>query len=261
MRPPRPTPARASRREGDRAATAAPTTGARDDNRADNRGATTAARDRPRRQPRPTDDRTTAARQPADNRAGQRGQPQRQPRSRDNRPDDDGDDDGDGRGRRGRRFRDRRRGRDRQTAPASGGGQGTVDTEVREGDVLLPVAGIVDILDNYAFVRTTGYLSGPTDVYVSLSMVRKYGLRRGDAITGAVREQREGEQSRQKFNPLVRVDTINGQDPETVARTGPSSPSSRRSTRTSGCAWRPSRTSSPPASSTWSCRSARASAR
>ena len=134
---------------------------------------------------------------------------------RDNRPDDDGDDDGDGRGRRGRRFRDRRRGRDRQPTGQGSGGQGAVDTEVREGDVLLPVAGIVDILDNYAFVRTTGYLSGPTDVYVSLSMVRKYGLRRGDAITGAVREQREGEQSRQKFNPLVRVDAINGQDPET----------------------------------------------
>jgi transcription termination factor Rho len=134
---------------------------------------------------------------------------------RDNRPDDDGDDEGEGRGRRGRRFRDRRRGRDRDRDRSGGGGQGNVDTEVRDGDVLLPVAGIVDILDNYAFVRTTGYLSGPTDVYVSLSMVRKYGLRRGDAITGAVREPREGEQSRQKFNPLVRVDTINGQDPET----------------------------------------------
>ncbi|WP_300007941.1 transcription termination factor Rho [Pseudonocardia sp.] len=133
---------------------------------------------------------------------------------RDNRPDDDGDDDGDGRGRRGRRFRDRRRGRDRGDR-AGGGGGGNVDTEVREGDVLLPVAGIIDILDNYAFVRTTGYLSGPTDCYVSLSLVRKHGLRRGDAITGAVREGREGEQSRQKFNPLVRVDTINGQDPET----------------------------------------------
>jgi transcription termination factor Rho len=70
------------------------------------------------------------------------------------------------------------------------------------------------VLDNYAFVRTTGYLSGPTDCYVSLSVVRRYGLRRGDAITGAVREAREGEQSRQKFNPLVRVDSINGQDPE-----------------------------------------------
>nr|WP_218030065.1 transcription termination factor Rho [Pseudonocardia hydrocarbonoxydans] len=135
---------------------------------------------------------------------------------RDNRPDDDSDDDGDGRGRRGRRFRDRRRGRDRDRGGAGGGtsGGGNVDTEVREGDVLLPVAGIVDILDNYAFVRTTGYLSGPTDCYVSLSLVRKHGLRRGDAITGAVREGREGEQSRQKFNPLVRVDTINGQDPE-----------------------------------------------
>ena len=137
---------------------------------------------------------------------------------RDNRPGDDDDDDGDGRGRRGRRFRDRRRGRDREPraggAGGAGGGQGNVDTEVRDGDVLLPVAGIVDILDNYAFVRTTGYLSGPTDVYVSLSMVRKYGLRRGDAITGTVREPREGEQSRQKFNPLVRVDSINGQDPD-----------------------------------------------
>jgi len=135
---------------------------------------------------------------------------------RDNRPEDDGEDDGDGRGRRGRRFRDRRRGRDRER-PSGGNsqsGQGNVDTEVRDGDVLLPVAGIIDVLDNYAFVRTTGYLSGPTDVYVSLSVVRRYGLRRGDAITGAVREQRDGEQSRQKFNPLVRVDSINGQDPE-----------------------------------------------
>ena len=139
--------------------------------------------------------------------------------SRDGSRDDDGEDDGEGRGRRGRRFRDRRRGRDRDRQ-GGGSGQNSVDTEVRDGDVLLPVAGIIDVLDNYAFVRTTGYLSGPTDVYVSLSMVRKYGLRRGDAITGAVREPREGEQSRQKFNPLVRVDTINGQDPE-VARTRP----------------------------------------
>ncbi|ALL75684.1 transcription termination factor Rho [Pseudonocardia sp. EC080610-09] len=126
---------------------------------------------------------------------------------------DDLDDDGDGRGRRGRRFRDRRRGRDRER---TGGGGGNVDTEIRDDDVLLPVAGIVDILDNYAFVRTTGYLSGPTDVYVSMSMVRKNGLRRGDAITGAVRQPREGEQQRQKFNPLVRVDTINGRDPESA---------------------------------------------
>ncbi|MGE2727785.1 transcription termination factor Rho [Mycolicibacterium pulveris] len=116
------------------------------------------------------------------------------------------DDDGDGRGgRRGRRFRDRRR-RER------GGGDGGGDTELREDDVVQPVAGILDVLDNYAFVRTSGYLAGPNDVYVSMNMVRKNGLRRGDAVTGAVRVPKEGEQpnQRQKFNPLVRLDTVNG---------------------------------------------------
>ncbi|MFJ4100843.1 transcription termination factor Rho [Amycolatopsis japonica] len=124
-----------------------------------------------------------------------------------------GDDDEEG-GRRGRRFRDRRR-------RGSGGGReqgGSPDTEIREDDVLLPVAGILDVLDNYAFVRTSGYLAGPNDVYVSLSLVRKYGLRRGDAITGVVRQPRDGEQQRQKFNPLVRVDSINGLEPDESKR-------------------------------------------
>ena len=80
-----------------------------------------------------------------------------------------------------------------------------------EDDVLVPVGGIVDILDNYAFVRTSGYLPGSNDVYVSLSMVRRYHLRKGDAVTGAVRQAREGER-KEKFNPLVRLDTINGGD-------------------------------------------------
>ncbi|SER22607.1 transcription termination factor Rho [Lentzea xinjiangensis] len=117
------------------------------------------------------------------------------------------DDDGDGR--RGR-FRDRRRRGGRGEA----GERPDRETEVRDDDVLLPVAGILDVLENYAFVRTSGYLAGSNDVYVSLSLVRKYGLRRGDAITGAVRQPRDGEQQRQKFNPLVRVDKINGLDPE-----------------------------------------------
>jgi transcription termination factor Rho len=119
-----------------------------------------------------------------------------------------GDDDGEGRGgRRGRRFRDRRR-RER----GDGGGGGDRDTELREDDVVQPVAGILDVLDNYAFVRTSGYLAGPNDVYVSMNMVRKNGLRRGDAVTGAVRVPKDGEQpnQRQKFNPLVRLDTVNG---------------------------------------------------
>ena len=116
------------------------------------------------------------------------------------------DDDGEGRqGRRGRRFRDRRRRGERT-------GEGGADAELREDDVVQPVAGILDVLDNYAFVRTSGYLAGPHDVYVSMNMVRKNGLRRGDAVTGAVRVPKEGEQpnQRQKFNPLVRLDSING---------------------------------------------------
>ncbi|GAB3564828.1 transcription termination factor Rho [Amycolatopsis endophytica] len=120
-----------------------------------------------------------------------------------------GQDDDEG-GRRGRRFRDRRRRGNR--------GEGGADTEIREDDVLLPVAGILDVLDNYAFVRTSGYLPGPNDVYVSLSLVRKHGLRRGDAITGVVKQPREGEQQRQKFNPLVRVDTVNGLDSDEAKR-------------------------------------------
>src|SRR5213078_832695 len=89
----------------------------------------------------------------------------------------------------------------------------TAEPVIAEDDVLLPVAGILDILDNYAFVRTSGYLTGANDVYVSLAQVRRYVLRRGDAITGAVRQPREGER-RDKYNALVRLDTINGLDPE-----------------------------------------------
>jgi transcription termination factor Rho len=143
---------------------------------------------------------------------GSRGQDNRD--NRDNRAQQQQQDDDEEGGRRGRRFRDRRR-------RGSGGGQreaGSPDTEIREDDVLLPVAGILDVLDNYAFVRTSGYLAGPNDVYVSLSLVRKYGLRRGDAITGSVRQPRDGEQQRQKFNPLVRVDSINGLEPDEAKR-------------------------------------------
>jgi transcription termination factor Rho len=88
---------------------------------------------------------------------------------------------------------------------------------ISEDDVLVPVAGIIDILDNYAFVRTGGYLPGPEDVYVSLSQVRRHGLRKGDAVTGMVRQPRDGER-REKFNALVRLDTVNGANPEEAKR-------------------------------------------
>ena len=85
-------------------------------------------------------------------------------------------------------------------------------------DVLAEVEGIVDVLDNHAFVRTSGYVSGADDAYVSMAQIKQYGLRRGDAVTGAVRAPREGEQRRDKYNPLVRVDTVNGTDPEEARR-------------------------------------------
>ena len=144
----------------------------------------------------------------SDNRSDSRSDNRRDDRGPDNRRDDD--DEGDGRGRRGRRYRDRNRRGTRTDRFADG----PSEPELREDDVLVPVAGILDVLDSYAFIRTSGYLTGPNDVYVSLSQVRKNGLRRGDAVTGAVRAQRDGEQQRQKFNALVRLDSVNGLDPE-----------------------------------------------
>ncbi len=103
-------------------------------------------------------------------------------------------------------------GRGRQRNKRRGQGAGDeFDTEIGEDDVLIPIAGILDVLDNYAFVRTTGYLPGTSDVYVSLGQVKKYNLRKGDAVVGAIKQPREGEQSgRQKYNALVKVDSVNG---------------------------------------------------
>ena len=118
-----------------------------------------------------------------------------------------------GGGRRGRR----RRSRDRQNRRNRGGGGNLERYEsepvVSEDDVLVPARGILDVLDNYAFVRTNGYLPGPDDAYVSLSMVKKLGLRKGDLVTGVIRTPREGER-KEKFNPMVRIDTVNGGDLE-----------------------------------------------
>ena len=91
-------------------------------------------------------------------------------------------------------------------------GQGDdLEPELTEDDVLLPIAGILDVLDNYAFVRTSGYLPGTGDVYVSLGQVKKYHLRKGDAVVGAIRQPRDGEGGgRQKYNAIVKIDSVNG---------------------------------------------------
>lgn len=113
--------------------------------------------------------------------------------------------------RRGRdrgRERGRDRGRERERAPRE-----EREPVLSDDDILVPVGGLIDIMESYAFIRTAGYLPGPNDVYVSLQQVRRYGLRKGDVVTGAVRQPHDGER-REKFNALMRLDTINGMQPE-----------------------------------------------
>ena len=115
---------------------------------------------------------------------------------------------------------ERRSKRDRQAERAEKQARRREENEPRlsEDDVLAPISGVLDILDNYAFVRTTGYLPGTNDVYVSLAQVKKYNLRKGDHVIGAIRVPREGESNnRQRFNALVQVEAINGQSVEEAA--------------------------------------------
>jgi transcription termination factor Rho len=151
--------------------------------------------------------------QPQENKdGGNRQRENREGGNRDggNRDQNQGNRDRDGGNRnRRRRGRDRNRDRDRDRR------RDDAEPEVGEDEVLVPVAGILDVLDNYAFLRTTGYLPGQTDAYLSLGLVKKYDLRKGDHIVGAIRPQRDNEQnSRQKYNPLVRIDKVNGLDPD-----------------------------------------------
>lgn len=136
-------------------------------------------------------------------------------RDRDNNRDRDHhrEDGGGRRGRRGRRNRNRNRdnhnGRDNQS-----------DNQNFDPQELQEVAGIVDIVDNNtAFVRTTGYRQNPADVFVNNKIVRQNGLRSGDAVVGQVRANGQGHshgsgRNRQRYNQLVRVDSVNGMTPD-----------------------------------------------
>lgn len=138
-------------------------------------------------------------------------------RDNDSRNERDYNDERRGNNRNRNRNRDRYRDRDRRGSNRNNQ-QDDVEPEISPDDVLVPVAGILDVLDNYAFVRTSGYLPGPNDVYVSLGQVKKYNLRKGDAVVGSIRQPREGEgHGRAKFNALVRVDSINGLTQEEAA--------------------------------------------
>lgn len=114
-----------------------------------------------------------------------------------------------------RNYRKNRRDRQAERRERRNNRRDDYEPEISEDDVLIPVAGVLDVLDNYAFVRTSGYLPGTNDVYVSLAQVKRYGLRKGDAVVGTIRAPREGENNnRQKFNALVQLTSINGLTPE-----------------------------------------------
>jgi transcription termination factor Rho len=138
-----------------------------------------------------------------------------------------GDDDGQGnRRRRRRRGRERpagerqageRQGGERQGGERQGGErQGADRGEAREtredfSGELIPLDGLLDLRDEgYGFLRTSGYLAGRNDAYVSASQVRRFGLRKGDYVTGATRPPASSE----KYPALVRVDQINGMTTE-----------------------------------------------
>ena len=141
------------------------------------------------------------------------------PAAHNNQDSDDGSDDeapssSNDRGNRNDRN-DRTRGRDRNRDRNNRDRAPREEREpvLSEDDVLVPVSGLLDILDSYGFIRTTGYLPGPNDVYVTLQQVRRNGLRKGDVVTGQVRQAREGER-KEKFNALITLETVNGMSPE-----------------------------------------------
>jgi len=165
---------------------------------------------------------TEAEQKPRRRRAPAKSEEKAEPQTSDSSSQDEGSessssDDGDENGAGYNRNRNRGRGRDRRRGGRTSFSEDG-EPELSDDDVLIPIGGILDVLDNYAFVRTQGYLPGPTDVYVSLGQVKKYNLRKGDAVIGAIRQPREGEHpGRQKYNALVSVDSINGQTVDEAA--------------------------------------------
>ena len=153
-------------------------------------------------------DRRNSGRQGSDNnsggdaqRGGERGGNDQRSTSNDSRNNDSDDS-------RGGQRNDRRRRRGRERTRERGRGR-PGEPQISDDDVLIPAAGILDLMDNYAFVRTSGYLPGPNDLYVSMSMVKRFKLRKGDAITGVIKQPYESDR-REKYTPLARVDTVNG---------------------------------------------------
>ncbi len=114
---------------------------------------------------------------------------------------------------------DPRGGRRRRRGRGGGGGGGGMPQYMREEQWEEPEddpnaevrTGVLDLLpEGYGFLRTSGYLPGDKDVYVSVSQVRRFHLRKGDEVTGSVRSPKDSE----KYQALLKIQTINGMAPE-----------------------------------------------
>jgi transcription termination factor Rho len=74
-------------------------------------------------------------------------------------------------------------------------------------------SGVLDVLpEGYGFLRRAGYLAGADDIYISQSQIRRFELRRGDLVAGQVRKPKDNE----KYYGIVKVETVNGLDPEAI---------------------------------------------
>ena len=138
----------------------------------------------------------------------QNNQPRQERQPREERQPRDFANDSNGRNRRNRRNRN---GRERF------GGESMPNADQPYAGELIEIQGLLDLRDDgYGFLRTKGYHPSPNDVYVSINQVRRYHLRKGDAIVGGFRPAASNE----KYPALLRVDSVAGLDPE-VARLRP----------------------------------------
>jgi transcription termination factor Rho len=91
----------------------------------------------------------------------------------------------------------------------------TILKTLAENDVAIFGSGVLEVLqDGFGFLRSPeeNYLAGPDDIYVSPSQVRRFGLRTGDTVEGQIRSPKDGE----RYFALLKVNTINFEDPEAV---------------------------------------------
>ncbi|GAA2441523.1 hypothetical protein GCM10010191_67190 [Actinomadura vinacea] len=99
-------------------------------------------------------------------------------------------------------------------APRRVSAESTTTAQPPVEEAVVPFQGVLSVEDKHAFVRTNGYLPGPSDVYLSPAQAKAAHLRPGDIVAGTARPPRS---TREKHNSLVQVEAVNGAAPEDAA--------------------------------------------